>query len=239
MSKQEGSEMNRGCIVIMAGLAAAGCVPQNRDDGFRASRPLGAVPADSGRAEPADTAQTATAPLQSPFGFRVEVVGPAELHFTDEEGRHTGPATAEEYLPVLEAALRNPSLHEQERAGLERMRDQIKRTGSASGMAITRRIPNLEYQAKGGSAEATYPGSDALDMRLAPTDHAVFRLTLTTWDRQTLRTASYSVPSGPGREVGLDVSAVMEDLTLSWDSVGDGEPDREIAPEKVETVRRR
>jgi len=231
--------MRRIYPLLLACLAAAGCVPANRDDGFRARKPLGSVPADSGAAAQADTAHVSTAPDQAPFGFSVEVTGPAMLDFTDEDGRHTGPATAEEYLPVLEAALRNPALHEQERAGLERMRDQIKRTGSAAGMAVTRRIPNLDYQAGEGTARATFRGAETLDMRLAPTEYAVFQLTVRMWDRERVRTASYSFSSGPGQEGGMDIHALLDDLTLSWDSNGDGEPDREISPAKTEVARRR
>lgn len=231
--------MKRITPILLACLAAAGCVPPNRDDGFRARKPLGAVPADSGLTAPADTAQAGDAPSRSPFGFSVELQGAAELHFTDEEGRHTGPATAGEYLPVLEAALRNPTLHEQERAGLERMRDQIRRTGSASGMAVTRRIPNLDYRARAGSVQATYLGADALDMRVVPADHALFQLTVKTWDREMVRTAAYSFSAGPGQEGGMDVHALMDDMTLSWDANGDGEPDRDISPTRSGADRRR
>lgn len=230
--------MKRALIMISACLAAAGCVPGDRDDGYRARKPLGAVPADSGRAAPSDTARVETAPDQSPFGFSVEMAGPAELHFADEEGRHSGPATAEEYLPVLEAALRNPSLHEQERAGLERMREQVKRTGSAAGMAVTRRIPNLEYQAREGTAKAFYRGAEELDMRLEAKDYAVLKLTIRMWDRETVRTAAYDFSAGPGQEGGMNISFQMDDLTLSWDANGDGEPDREIYPAKSTTARR-
>lgn len=231
--------MKKTMAVLVAALAVAGCVLANRDDGFRALKPLGAVPSDSGPAPTADTAKTAVAPDQAPFGFSVEMAGPAELHFTDEEGRHTGPATAEEYLPVLEAALKNPSLHEQERAGLERMREQIRRTGSASGMAVTRRIPNLDYQSAAGTVMAAYRGAEELDMKVASSDYAVFKVTVRVWDRERVRTASYDFSAGPGQEGGLDISAVMDDFTLSWDSNGDGEPDREIPPARSETARRR
>lgn len=230
--------MKRMLVILLPVLALAACVPANRDDGFRAQKPLGAIPSDSGLPQPADTARTSVALDQAPFGFSVEVYGPAELNFTDEEGRHTGPATAEEYLPVLEAALKNPSLHDQERAGLERMRDQIKRTGNASGLAITRRIPNLEYQSVEGTAKAVFRGSGELDMRLAAKDYGVYRLEVKLWDREKVRSASYSFSAGPNQEGGLDISALMEDLTLSWDSNGDGEPDREIPPSKAETSRR-
>lgn len=231
--------MKKMMAVLAAALAVAGCVPANRDDGFRALKPLGAVPSDSGLAPAADTAKTASAPDQAPYGFSVELSGPAELHFTDEEGRHTGLATAEEYLPVLEAALRNPSLHVQERAGLERMREQIRRTGSASGMAVTRRIPNLDYKPAAGMVRATYQGAEELDMKLASSDYAFFKMTIKVWDRERLRTAGYDFSAGPGQEGGLDISAVMDDFTLSWDSNGDGEPDREIPPTNTETARRR
>ncbi len=231
--------MKKTMAILAAALAAAGCVPANWDDGFRALKPVGAVPSESGPAPAADTAQKAPAPYQAPFGFSVELSGPAELHFTDEEGRHTGPATAEEYLPVLEAALRNPSLHEQERAGLERMREQIRRTGSASGMAVTRRIANLDYQTAAGTSRATYRGGEELDMKVTSSEYAVFRMTVTVWDRGRVRSASYDFSAGAGQEGGLDISAEMDDFTLSWDSNGDGEPDREIPPDKTETAIRR
>jgi hypothetical protein len=231
--------MKQTLTVLLALSTALGCVPANRDDGFRALKPLGAVPSDSGPAPAADTSKTASVPDQAQFGFSVELTGPAELHFADEEGRHTGPATAEEYLPVLEAALRNPSLHEQERAGLERMREQIRRTGSASGMAVTRRIPNLDYQPAAGTVRATYRGAEELDLKVASSDYAVFKMTVKVWDRERVRTAGYDFSAGPGQEGGLDISALMDDFTLSWDSNGDGEPDREIPPAKTETARRR
>ncbi len=230
--------MKQTLTILFALAAAFGCVPANRDDGFRAQKPLGAVPADSGLVS-ADTVKTVMASDKAPFGFSVEMSGPGELHFTDESGRHTGPATAEEYLPVLEAALKNPALHEQERAGLEKMRQQIRSTGSAAGLAVTKRIPNLDYQLKGGTALASYQGAEELDMKVAASDYAVYQLIVTVWDRERVKTASYNITAGPGQEGGLDIGAMMEDFTLSWDANGDGEPDREIQPAKTEISGRR
>ena len=229
--------MKKRLMVLAAFAAFLGCVPRNSDDGFRAQKPMGAVPTDSSRLA-ADTARTIAAANQSPYGFSVELKGAAELHFNDEEGRHTGPATAEEYLPVLEAALRNPALHEQERAGLERMREQIKRSGSAAAMATTRNVPNLDYQAKGGESRASYRGADALDMRIVPREYAIYELRITLWEKDRARTAAYKFSAGPGQEGGMDISAMMDELSLSWDGDGDGEPEKEIAPASSESARR-
>ncbi len=226
------------CVLVSSLLA--GCVPANYDDGFRAQKPVSRPGPGSATADTAaDTVKREVASGTSSYGFQVEVSGPVELHFYDEEGRHTGPATAQEYLPVLEAALRNPSLHEQERAGLERMREQIKRTGSAAGLAITRRIPNLDYRIENNRIFAVFPGSGELDMRIAASDYALIQMTLRLWDREKIRTAVYSFSAGLGQEGGMDIGAQMDDLTLSWDENGDGEPDRDISPNRIDVVGRR
>lgn len=227
---------------LLAGItmfvAILGCVPQNWDDGFKARKPVSVLPADS-TAGRTDTLAVEPSPVDAEYGFSVELRGAAELHFNDDEGRHTGPATAEEYLPVLEAALRNPNLQEQERQGLERMRDQIKRTGSAADLAITRRIPNMEYRTKDGTVQVTYRGAEALDMRLLARDYTDIVLEIKLWDKSRIRTATYSFPATPQQEAGMDIGALMEDLTLSLSGGSQGEEEREIQPQRVKSAKRK
>jgi len=232
--------MKQSALIMISALLLCRCVPSNYDDGFKARKPVGTAAAESTAASPADTVKREAAPGTSPYGFMVEISGPVELHFYDEEERHTGPATAQEYLPVLEAALKNPALHEQERAGLERMREQIRRTGSAAGLAITRRISNLEYRIDNEKIiKALFLGSSELDMRLVAKDYGLIQMTIKLWDQNRIRTARYGFSVGPGQEGGMDISAQMDDLTLSWDVSGDGEPEKDISPAKMETVGRK
>jgi len=230
--------MRRPLVLIAIFLGLIGCFPKDRDDGFKAKRPISALPADSAVVK-RDTAVEETSPDAAEYGFSLEMKGAAELHFHDDEGRHTGPATAEEYLPVLEAALRNPNLHEQERQGLERMRDQIKRTGSAADLAITRRIPNMDYNTKGGTVRVLYRGAETLDMRLVAKDYAEIVLEIKLWDRARIRTANYVFSAAAGQEAGMDVGAQMEDLTLSLSGGAQGEEEREIQPQSIQSAKRK
>ncbi|HTY08366.1 MAG TPA: hypothetical protein VMF29_04300, partial [Candidatus Edwardsbacteria bacterium] len=163
--------MNKAIALLTAALIGgallAGCNQAPKDSSFTTKTGLKLnLPAKD--TVKADTAKQAIDPAKM-FGFSVKVEGAAEVHFYDSSDRHTGPATAEEYLPVIEMALSNPSLHPQERASLESMKARMQATGSAGEFALTRRIPNLTFTMKDGVSEAEFPGGDELVMKIKPT----------------------------------------------------------------------
>jgi len=228
--------MKRSLIVLALAALALGC-GQPKEDAFKSQKPAPiAIAPDTLKKARADSMKTVAVPDSLAFGFTVTLKGPAELHFTDSRDNHTGPASAEEYLPILEAALKNPNLHEQERAGLENMKATIQRTGSAAGFYTARRIPNLRYTNKGPLAEAQYKGGDALDLRIVATEPGTLELELRAWNRRVMKTARYSWAAAAGQEGGLDASAVIEDFTLTWDTNNDGEPDQELQPTGLDSA---
>ncbi len=218
--------------VLLAIAAGPGCNRGPKDAGFTAKAGLKLdVPPPDTTAK--DTAQAAPDPAKV-YGFSVEASGPVEVHFYDGDNRHTGPATAEEYLPVVQLALNNPNLHPQERSSLEEMKARIQTTGSAGEFAVTRRIPNLAYSVKGTETRATYAGGDDVVMRIRPTGVDQARLTITSWDHKRRKHAVYALLSGTGQAGEITVSAVMDDFTISWDG-GSGSFDREIPPSGVDS----
>lgn len=222
--------MNRAfatlAVLTAAVLLAGGCSRQPRDARFtsKAGMKLDSLPAPA----PADTAAKRTEPAKA-FGFSVEASGAVEIHFYDSDDRHTGPATAEEYLPVVQLALNNPNLHPQERTSLEEMKTRMQETGSAGEYAVTRRIPNFKYTMKDGETRAEFSGGDVVEMRIRSVGVDQVRLNLRVWNDRQLRRAAYTLMAGPGQSGELAVSSTMDDFTVAWDG-GSGKFDREIPP---------
>jgi hypothetical protein len=212
-------------IALIALLANGGCP---KDTSFTSTSGLKlAVPpikdttmADSARTRP-DSARM--------FGFAVSASGAAEIHFYDSGDRHTGPATAEEYLPVIQLALNNPNLHPQERASLEDMKARMQASGSAGEFAVTRRIPNLTYVMKGTETKAEFIGGDELVMKIIPVGVDQVRITVRSWNNKQTRQAVYNLMAGSGQSGEMNLSAMMSDFAISWDG-GSGKYDREIEP---------
>jgi hypothetical protein len=224
--------MRHVITIIAIGLAAflvsGGCSRGPKDTSFTATSglKLDVPPAKDSAA--ADT--TRKAPDQAKlYGFSVAVSGAAEIHFYDNTDRHTGPATAEEYLPVIQLALNNPSLHPQERASLEDMKARMQATGSAGEFAVTRRIPNLTYAMKGTETRAEFIGGDELVMKIKPVGVDQVRITIRAWNSKRAKQAVYNLMAGSGQSGEMNLSALMDDFTISWDS-GSGKYDREIEP---------
>jgi hypothetical protein len=215
--------------LLIACALLAGCNQTPKDTSFTSKPGLKLnLPAAQDSAA-ADSAKKAATDPSKMFGFSVKVEGAAEVHFYNGSERHTGPATAEEYLPVIEMALNNPSLHPQERASLENMKARMQATGSAGEFAVTRRIPNLKFTMKGTATEAEFTGGDELVMKVKPTAVDQIRITLKVWNNRQVKQCVYNVMAGTGQSGEMNVSSTMEDFTLSWDS-GSGKLDKEIEP---------
>ncbi|MCU0605896.1 MAG: hypothetical protein MUF78_00380 [Candidatus Edwardsbacteria bacterium] len=227
--------MNRAhsLATILAGalLLSGSCSRQPGDAGFtsKTGMKLDSLPA----AAPADTAAKRVDPATM-HGFSVEASGAVELHFYDSEDRHTGPATAEEYLPVVQLALSNPNLHPQERTSLEEMKARMQETGSAGEFAVTRRIPNFKYTLKDGETRAEFTGGDVVELRIRAVGADQARLNLRVWNDRQLRRAAYALTTEPGQSGELAVSSTMDDFAIGWDG-GSGKIDREIAPAALDS----
>ncbi|MBU2462847.1 MAG: hypothetical protein KJ844_02010, partial [Candidatus Edwardsbacteria bacterium] len=171
------------------------------------------------------------------YGFQIQFSGQGEFHFYDDNDRHTGPATPDEYLPIVEALLKQPSLHEQERAGLENIKAKITRTGSAAEFATTRKIPNLSYQKNSdGSVNAEYKGAGEITVRIRPGGISPIKMSLKIWNDKLIKNAGYDIPPAIGRSGQLAVSALMDDFVISWDVNGDGKDDSELEPRKLDSA---
>ncbi len=215
--------------LLMACALLAGCNQPPKDTSFTSKPGLKlSLPAAQDSAA-ADSVKKAASDPAKMFGFSVKVEGAAEVHFYDGSDRHTGPATAEEYLPVIEMALNNTSLHPQERASLENMKARMQATGSAGEFAVTRRIPNLKFTMKGTTTDAEFTGGDYLEMKIRPTAVDQIRITLKVWNNRQVKQCVYNVMAGTGQAGEMNLSSTMDDFTLSWDS-GSGKLDKEIEP---------
>ena len=234
--------MNRYIPVVLLPLAiltAAGCRPRPDRDVFRAQRPwqkvividtLGNSPGEQAPA----VAQAR--PDSQKYGFKLIYQGRGELHLFDDQDRHTGPATASEYLQTVEALLAQPGLHDQERRNLENVKAKINRTGSAAEFATTRQIPNLLYhQEVGGSLRVDYRGAGEVTMQIRAGEGGGETLSLQVWNDRLLWAARYDLPSGLSGSGQLAISALMEDFSLSWDYNGDGRDDRELEPARLDS----
>lgn len=225
-----------GVILAAAAVAcllAGGCSRGPKDASFTSKAGLKLdVPLERDTTA-ADTARKAADPVKM-FGFAVTASGAAEIHFYDSGDRHTGPATAGEYLPVIQLALNNPSLHPQERASLEDMKSRMQATGSAGEFAVTRRIPNLIYKMNGAETNAEFLGGDELVMKIRPVGVDQVRITVKVWNNRQIKQAVYNLMAGTGQSGEMNLSSVMEDFTISWDG-GSGKYDREIEPSGLDS----
>jgi hypothetical protein len=224
---------------VMTTVMILGCNPQPKRADFQAQKPVVInILADSTRPlSTRDSAKPAEKPDSLTYGFQIKFTGQGEFHFYDDDDRHTGPATPEEYLPTVEALLKQPSLHEQERAGLENIKAKITRTGSAAEFATTRKIPNLYYQTNGdGSLTAEFKGAGEITLRIRPGDGGPIKIFLRIWNDRSMKNAFYDVPQGIGRSGQLAVSALMDDFVISWDVNGDGKDDSELEPRKLDSA---
>lgn len=225
-------------IMAIAGLML-GCQAQPRKADFQAQKPVVInILADSTeKTQQKDTIKPPPLPDSLRYGFIMQISGEGEFHFFDEKDRHTGPATPEEYLPIVESLLKQPNLHEQERAGLENIKTKIMRTGSAAEFATTRKVPNLYYQKnKDGMLKAEYKGPGEITLRIKPVGDGPIHISIKIWNNKTIKNAEYSVPADVGGSGQLAVSALMDDFVISWDTNGDGKDDREMEPAKLDSV---
>lgn len=219
-------------------LAALGCRPRSDRDVFRAQRPWQkSIVIDTLGNNPGEKSLEAVRarPDSLKHGFKLIYQGRGELHLYDDQDRHTGPATASEYLPTVEALLAQPGLHDQERRNLENVKSKINRTNSAAEFATTRQIPNLLYQQEAeGSLRVDYRGAGEVTLQIR-TGEGGGTLSLQVWNDRMLRTARYDLPAGLAGSGQLALSALMEDFSLSWDSNGDGRDDRELEPVRLDS----
>ncbi len=224
--------------LLIAGLIL-GCNAQPKRADFQAQKPVVInILADSTKSTATrDSVKPAEKPDSLKYGFQIQFSGQGEFHFYDEDDRHTGPATPEEYLPIVEALLKQPTLHEQERAGLENIKAKITRTGSAAEFATTRKIPNLYYQKNSdGILTAEFKGAGEITLRIRPGDDGPIKITLKIWNDRSMKNVAYDVPQGIGRSGQLAVSALMDDFVISWDVNGDGKDDSELEPQKLDSA---
>ena len=224
--------------LLIAGLIL-GCNAQPRKADFQAQKPVVInILADSAKdTKSQETTKSIEMPVSLQYGFIIKYTGDGELHFIDEEDRHTGPATSGEYLPIVESLLKQPSLHEQERAGLENIAAKIKRTGSAAEFATTNQIPNLFYERNSdGTVSAEYKGAEEITLRLKLRGDTSSDISLKIWNDRQMKTAAYKISSDIAGNIEMAVSALMDDFTISWDSNGDGKDDRELAPLKIDSA---
>ncbi|HAD81224.1 MAG: hypothetical protein A2509_06315 [Candidatus Edwardsbacteria bacterium RIFOXYD12_FULL_50_11] len=231
--------INVGLMGLLASILILGCNAQPKRADFQAQKPVVInILADSSMPSMAkDSVKPAEKPDSLKYGFQIKFTGQGEFHFYDEDDRHTGPATPEEYLPTVETLLKQPSLHQQERAGLENIKAKITRTGSAAEFATTRMIPNLYYQMnRDGNLTAEFKGAGEITLRIRPGDGGPIKISLKIWNDKTMKSAVYDVPQGVGRSGQLAVSALMDDFVISWDVNGDGRDDRELEPQKLDSA---
>jgi len=222
-------------ILLFAGLSLWGCRVQPRDDfKNKALKPIN-VKADSTAAR-ADSARVISIPAGQQFGFSLEFLGAAQLDFYDETDRHTGPATKEEYLPLLESILAQPGLHEQEKANLEAQKQRIILTGSAAEFFINRGIPNLTFKSSAEKKSAAFKGGDEITMNISKTTAGKLSLTLKVWNHLQVKEAQYAIEAGEDQNGEISISSTMDDFTLDWDENNDGQPEKTLQPFKLDSM---
>ncbi|MBI4727226.1 hypothetical protein HY768_08415 [candidate division TA06 bacterium] len=223
-------------ILLFAALSLWGCQAKPPDEfKNKAQKPI-SVKADSAVAVKPDSARVIPIPAGVQFGFSLEFLGAAQLDFYDESDRHTGPATKEEYLPILETILAQPGLHEQEKANLEAQKQRIILTGSAAEFFISRGIPNLQFKSSAEKKEAGFKGGDEITMNISKTTAGKFSLTLKVWNHQQAKEAQYAIEAGDEQSGEISISSTMDDFTLDWDENNDGQPERTIQPFKLDSM---
>jgi len=222
-------------IMLFAALTLWGCRVQPRDDFKNKTQKPVNVKTDSTAAK-ADSARVIPIPTGVQFGFSLVFLGGAQLDYYDESDRHTGPATKEEYLPILESILAQPGLHEQEKANLEAQKQRIILTGSAAEFFINRGIPNLMVKSSADKKEASFKGGDEITMNISKTTAGKLLLTLKVWNHLQVKEAQYSIESGQDQSGEISISSTMDDFTLDWDENNDGQPERTIQPFKLDSM---
>ena len=231
--------MNRKHIIpvflFCAVLSLWGCRAQPRDD-FKNKAPKTVTLKSDSTAVKADSARVIPVPAGVQFGFSLEFLGEARLDFYDETDRHTGPATKEEYLPILENILAQPELHEQEKANLEAQKQRIIQTGSAAEFFINRGIPNLQFKSSAGKKTAGFKGGDEIMMKISQTAAGKMTLTLKVWNHLQVKEAQYEIEAGEGQNGEISISSTMDDFTLDWGGNDDGQPERTIQPFKLDSM---
>jgi hypothetical protein len=244
-SSQQIKELNGGkamnlkykalVILLFAALFLWGCRVQPRDDfKNKALKPIN-VKADSTAAK-TDSARVIPVPAGVQFGFSLEFLGDARIDFYDETDRHTGPATKEEYLPVLEMILAQPELHEEEKANLEAQKQRVILTGSAAEFFINRGIPNLIFKSSAEKKSASFKGGDEITMNISKTTAGKLTLTLKVWNHRQAKEAQYAIEAGQDQSGEISISSIMDDFTLDWDENNDGQPERTIQPFKLDSM---
>ena len=222
-------------ILFCAVLSLWGCRVQPRDDfKNKAPKPV-SIKADSAAVK-ADSARVIPIPAGVQFGFSLEFLGAAQLDFYDETDRHTGPATKEEYLPILEMILAQPELHEEEKANLEAQKQRIILTGSAAEFFINRGIPNLLFKSSAEKKSVTFKGGDEIMTKISQTTAGKLFLTLKVWNHLQAKEAQYAIESGDEQSGEISISSTMDDFTLDWDENNDGQPERTIQPFKLDSM---
>jgi hypothetical protein len=222
-------------FLFCAILSLWGCRAQPRDDFKNKTPKTVSLKADSTEAK-ADSARVIPVPAGVQFGFSLEFLGDARLDFYDETDRHTGPATKEEYLPILESILAQPELHEQEKANLEAQKQRIILTGSAAEFFINRGIPNLQFKSSAEKKSASFKGGDEIMMKISQTGGGKLSLTLKVWNHLQVKEAQYVIEAGDDQNGEISISSTMEDFTLDWGGNDDGQPERTIQPFKLDSM---
>ncbi|MDP2808313.1 MAG: hypothetical protein Q8O74_09295 [bacterium] len=222
-------------FLFCAILSLWGCRAQPRDD-FKNKTPKPvSIKADSAAVK-ADSARVIPIPAGVQFGFSLEFLGAAQLDFYDETDRHTGPATKEEYLPILEMILAQPELHEEEKANLEAQKQRIILTGSAAEFFINRGIPNLMFKSSAEKKSAGFKGGDEITMNISQTTAGKLSLIIKVWNHLQVKEAQYAIEAGEDQSGEISISSTMDDFTLDWDQNNDGQPERTIQPFKLDSM---
>jgi len=222
-------------FLFCAVLSLWGCRAQPRDDFKNKAPKTISLNADS-TAVKADSARVIPVPAGVQFGFSLEFLGDARLDLYDETDRHTGPATKEEYLPVLEMILAQPELHEEEKANLEAQKQRVILTGSAAEFFINRGIPNLQFKSSAEKKSASFKGGDEIMMKISQTAGGKLALTLKVWNHLQVREAQYAIEAGEGQNGEISISSTMDDFTLDWGGNDEGQPERTIQPFKLDSM---
>ena len=222
-------------FLFCAVMSLWGCRAQPRDDFKNMTPKTVSLKADSAAVK-SDSARVIPIPAGVQFGFSLELLGEARLDFYDETDRHTGPATKEEYLPILEMILVQPELHEEEKANLEAQKQRILQTGSAAEFFINRGIPNLQFKSSAEKKTASFKGGDEILMKISQAAAGKLSLTIKSWNHLQVREAQYAIDAGEGQNGEISISSTMDDFTLDWGGNDAGQPERTIQPFKLDSM---